>query len=640
MQKSEALDTLVRITETEERDFSDFGRDCNQLEEIIKEYPQYSGYCLSATVQMAGDKGFNSDIQPTVGNLFTLAALNLPAEEVIGETKRAFNRNPSFAFYLIPGLLKQRPELSAALFPPVMEKAAGQNANGSYRAISAVRSCVYHAAADDAGKMMDQIFAAGTNPVVQKGMYDFLGNLYGAHPEMKERIFSLLESSELLSPQNYASFYASLGKIGMTGEAESVRALKLMSSYLQKDDNTPASLTAAYKTIGEMMAASNGKTTPAMEEVVQTGLKNAANDKASQKTAWRLLGEHDKLCSSVSFCRRGEKNEENLFGLEKTENIKADEVCVLVLGGDGTRSEKALNGYLGDIYRLLKENDLQEKANVYGVVYDFGDFMNLNYARSRQMEKYGRKIHIKKELSSETMDPKYIGEIFTKAVLPRISADNGSRRLSEKEAAAGVRRLNIVAHCHGAYTALRLEEMMQQKMKELGYDKRERENIQRQLLVVAQSPYCPLGESKSTFVSFASVKDDEVSHYNNFEKYVRSLNGREEIPLSYFPGRRGNIFLAGDMGKGVDQHNFWGYHPSPEMNREGQALTALSAKVLVNGVKNSLTPEQGIPEVKALAADTEESRKLFNAVSENGEKVYNRILAESIIGRRNQSRQN
>ncbi len=94
------------------------------------------------------------------------------------------------------------------------------------------------------------------------------------------------------------------------------------------------------------------------------------------------------------------------------------------------------------------------------------------------------------------------------------------------------------------------------------------------------------------------------------------------------------------MGKDVDQHNFWGYHPSPEMSQEGQALTAFSAKVLINGVKNSLTPEQGIPEIKALAADTKESKKLFKAVSENGEKLYKRILAESIIGQQKQPRQN
>ena len=307
--------------------------------------------------------------------------------------------------------------------------------------------------------------------------------------------------------------------------------------------------------------------------------------------------------------------------------IDAGELGVLLLGGDGTRSEKALNGYLGDVYRLLKEHGLHEKAAVYGVVYDFGDFMNVGFARRRQMEKYGRNIRIDRELSPETTDPKYVGEIFDKFLLPRISTDRGRRRLSADEAALRVRRLNIVAHCHGAYTALRLEEMMQEKMKELGYTPAERRQVQKQLLIMAQSPYCPLGQSQSTFVSFASVLDDEVSHYNNFEAAIRKINARREIPPCYFPGRQGSLFLVGSMGKDMDQHNFWGFHPSPEMSREGQALATLAAKVLINGV---MTASEPIPSIENLAADTAESRRLFRVMETNGREIYRQITAESV----------
>lgn len=80
---------------------------------------------------------------------------------------------------------------------------------------------------------------------------------------------------------------------------------------------------------------------------MRTGLQNAANDTVSRKTAWRLLGDYDNLCSRVSFCRRVEKSADNEFGLQRVETIDAGELGVLLLGGDGTRSEKALNGYLG-----------------------------------------------------------------------------------------------------------------------------------------------------------------------------------------------------------------------------------------------------------------------------------------------------
>ena len=169
--------------------------------------------------------------------------------------------------------------------------------------------------------------------------------------------------------------------------------------------------------------------------------------------------------------------------------------------------------------------------------------------------------------------------------------------------------------------------MMQEKMKELGYTPAERRQVQKQLLIMAQSPYCPLGQSQSTFVSFASVLDDEVSHYNNFEAAIRKINARREIPPCYFPGRQGSLFLVGSMGKDMDQHNFWGFHPSPEMSREGQALATLAAKVLINGV---MTASEPIPSIENLAADTAESRQLFQAMEANGREIYRQITAESI----------
>ncbi len=626
MLKNEALGQLSAIADDDNRDFEDFAAAYKTMEEVVKEYPELSHYVLPIVVQTAADKGFNADIRPAAARVFNAAALNLPAEDVVKNVVRAFKRCPPFAYYLMPDLLSGRPELSAALFPEAEAGLAKIEANCVYSAAAAAKAALLCASDREAAAMLDSAFRpAKEKEDFSRVLYRSLGQIYSRHPALKEQIFSLLETPRLLKPQNYDAFYSNLGQIGLFDAGERGRVIGLLSSYLQKGDNTPASLTAAYKAVGEMMAAADDKRE--LETVMRTGLQNAANDTVSRKTAWRLLGDYDNLCSRVSFCRRVEKSADNEFGLQRVETIDAGELGVLLLGGDGTRSEKALNGYLGDVYRLLKEHGLHEKAAVYGVVYDFGDFMNVGFARRRQMEKYGRNIRIDRELSPETTDPKYVGEIFDKFLLPRISTDRGRRRLSADEAALRVRRLNIVAHCHGAYTALRLEEMMQEKMKELGYTPAERRQVQKQLLIMAQSPYCPLGQSQSTFVSFASVLDDEVSHYNNFEAAIRKINARREIPPCYFPGRQGSLFLVGSMGKDMDQHNFWGFHPSPEMSREGQALATLAAKVLINGV---MTASEPIPSIENLAADTAESRRLFRVMETNGREIYRQITAESV----------
>ena len=466
MLKSEALGQLSAIADADNRDFGDFAAAYKTMEEVVKEYPELSHYVLPIVVQTAADKGFNADIRPAAARVFNAAALNLPAEDVVKNVVRAFKRCPPFAYYLMPDLLSGRPELSAALFPEAEAGLAKIEANCVYSAAAAAKAALLCASDREAAAMLDSAFRpAKEKEDFSRVLYRSLGQIYSRHPALKEQIFSLLETPRLLKPQNYDAFYSNLGQIGLFDAGERGRVIGLLSSYLQKGDNTPASLTAAYKAVGEMMAAADDKRE--LETVMRTGLQNAANDTVSRKTAWRLLGDYDNLCSRVSFCRRVEKSADNEFGLQRVETIDAGELGVLLLGGDGTRSEKALNGYLGDVYRLLKEHGLHEKAAVYGVVYDFGDFMNVGFARRRQMEKYGRNIRIDRELSPETTDPKYVGEIFDKFLLPRISTDRGRRRLSADEAALRVRRLNIVAHCHGAYTALRLEEMMQEKMKEL-----------------------------------------------------------------------------------------------------------------------------------------------------------------------------
>ena len=39
-------------------------------------------------------------------------------------------------------------------------------------------------------------------------------------------------------------------------------------------------------------------------------------------------------------------------------------------------------------------------------------------------------------------------------------------------------------------------------------------------------------------ISFVSAQDDDISHYNNFEKEVRRMSMNNEVMLSYFPKKK------------------------------------------------------------------------------------------------------
>ena len=119
-------------------------------------------------------------------------------------------------------------------------------------------------------------------------------------------------------------------------------------------------------------------------------------------------------------------------------------------------------------------------------------------------------------------------DLFKKVILPRITLHNGKGKLSTEEACQRIRKLNIVAHWHGGYTALKLEEKMQEAMTLIGYNNDERKKIQSQLLVVAHAPACALGVSKSQFVSFKSVYDSDTPLKNNFfDRYIESRKAEE-----------------------------------------------------------------------------------------------------------------
>lgn len=625
MLKSKAYEHLLNISESADRTFEDFLSQYEILAEVVKEFPDLSSYVLPIVVGTVADRGFNADVQPTAAKVFNTAALQLNSAEIMESFNRLFVKNPRFAFYTLPDLLKSRPDLCSAVFPKLLQEALNVDDNGMNACASALAAAVVNAEPAPASAMLEQVFAddAEKRPLSRK-LYGALGKIYSVHPQLKEQIFGLLEAGAGSEPELYGALYRNLGKMAAFDAGIYDRCLTVMEKYVTLPQNTPFSLSQAYKSVGETLLPVCEDQKQRLEAFLRLGLENPANNLSSRKIAWRLLNQRDQLVSRVLLGRRGEKNEQNKFGWYKADCIDRTETCVLVLGGDGVRNEKAANGYMGDIYRLLEENGLEDLVKVYGAVYDFGEYMNENDARTQLFREHRRKIELKRPIDPDSVNPAYIRKIFDAVVKPRLTDADGTRIDGDK-AADNVRKLTIVAHCHGAYTALKLEQMMQSEAELLGYDAEERRLIQKQMLVLAQSPYCPLGESRSTFISFGSAADYEVNHYNLFEKSLRALNREKPIPLSYFPDRQGNIFLTGSMGSAYEQHNFWGCHPLPEMSREGQALTALSAKILINGLRNALEASPRLPSVEQLAATDAASRELFDQMTKNGKEVYKQI---------------
>lgn len=368
-----------------------------------------------------------------------------------------------------------------------------------------------------------------------------------------------------------------------------------------------------------------------------TAEKMAGDDLKTIRIVARKLGQWELLHSNIHIGQR--INDPSKNNWENVNQIPVDKAAVLMLGGDGTRNPKAANGYARKIEHKLTSEGINDVA-IYSVFYDFGDEQmgcNPKQARNIQMKQFGRKIQLDTEKTAENINSKYLKQLFDIVIRPRLE-ENG-KRLPLQAAIQNIRKITFIAHCHGAYTFLKLEEMMQQRMSELGYTVAEKQQIQKQMLCIAHAPQCPLGASKSTMLSFASIKDPKLNSYNNFQVGLRKFDKKYLFSFAFFPEKYGNIFIAAQIfdmwferdivGLNVNpmEHTFIDYDNKDNLlTIEGDVMIRLSGNALVNAVKSSQNNTQ-ITNVQNLVCDNKDDLiQTFEMLKKNGLRTYKDIL--------------
>lgn len=367
--------------------------------------------------------------------------------------------------------------------------------------------------------------------------------------------------------------------------------------------------------------------------------------------------------SSVSVGRRVDKTEENLNGWCEVEQISPDEVCVVCLGGDGTQDARAANGSVKGFQEEI-DKVFGKGIPVYGVAYNFAKggqnkTRKMEYVRRGMINSQEQREKIAAMNNGQEPDLAYIEEIYKRVIEPRITKNKGTERIDVEEAAAKLRKITFMAHCHGAFVALKLEDIMAQKMSALGYSAKERVLIQKQMLVVAQAPACPLGVSKSTTVSFLSANDGDMPRPLNYLSTYVDKKMREDraytyavmendalgkattkpfgLKPSFLPGPMGNCFLikqkyAYDKEEGPSlinekEQGFVGFHDK-ELTSDGKILQKFAFNTLINGIKNSMRQSKKLvplPEIETLVCQDEKERKVFKLMRQNGERLRREV---------------
>lgn len=367
---------------------------------------------------------------------------------------------------------------------------------------------------------------------------------------------------------------------------------------------------------------------------------------------------NDKIRESAQKYIQFEKYNKNIFKTTETDNglyfvpkyVSATNINQIVrqriipqikkFGVDGIKKLQFIAD--GDVSKISSE--LQKGFKKYSV--DMGlSSDDLNIVIN----------HIKQNTFSYSkyFEPKYIDEIFNILLLPRISDLHGNK-LPLSVAQSSLRKINILAHCQGAYVALMLSDRLQHKMTSLGYTPDEISQIQSQLLVVALAPICPLGVSKSRFISFMSAYDSRVERPCNWmTRYITenrecelsnintgNTKDKWDLKAGFLGGRNGDVFYAkqrfglvgniGDKTIGWDEHNN-SHFILDKFTADGQLLATFARNIVISGIKNSLLADSEftpLPPTAELILDGKNDAQLsaeFVQLQRNGRELLKTV---------------
>lgn len=628
-------ENVANIEMIEDISALNFGQHAGLLQSLQQQAEKSTGSTASLLpnfYRLLEGKGTSSDMLPAAAKTFASISKHLSQGQIAQALQTIHNSGKdNFIERGANVICTQNPVCAEPIFNYIanqVEKTpySDDKKNFFMPASRNMTSALLCAADEELPAMMNKINSF--EPEVRNLFVSSYGKLYASKPSLRKTIWEkLLNENENTS--KFSRLYENLGTIATADSAKIPECLRIISSKISDPHHDTIDLKKAYEVLGKIRSIYPH--TEKVDAIIMRGLQNPQNSLSSQKAAYRQMGKIDELTSRSSVGMRVEKTDDNPYGFKSVDSIIADETAILFLGGNATNSDRSANGYLSSLEKLLQHHKVEENIALYAAIYDFGEMddravaFNDNLARTKLMQDHHRSVKLNKQLNEDTLHPRYVDDLFDKALLHRISDEHG-KRLSADEACAKIRKLTIVAHCHGAYTFLKLEEKMQAKMKELGYTDEERAKIQHEMLCVAHAPYAPLGVSKSTMISFVSANDLEISHYNNFETEIRTMSKNNEVMLSYFPAKQGEMFLTPAMGEDAEEHNFLGYDTAQKgLNKEGKAILGLSGNTIVNGVKNSLSGES-LPSVKELVCGQDEKyQKFFDMLQENGTKMWQKM---------------
>jgi len=322
------------------------------------------------------------------------------------------------------------------------------------------------------------------------------------------------------------------------------------------------------------------------------------------------LSKRYKSESFISFGERNKKTQENEFGWKEATSLSKDEACLFFLNGDAASTPPSANGISKCLYEIFSDDKDSVVENgvgfhLYSSYYNFTETYDSYKARTIfSCQKKQANIKDSFVETREEALPKYAEDLYKIILKDRVSQEG--KKLPVKEACRNVRKVTFLLYCHGTYAFLKMEEILENNLKELGYSTKERELIEKNLFAVScASPVVPQGITKTSLVSIFSLADRFVEENNgsrlkqNLIQLNREKKYKNGVALNLLDiSENEKLITISNMIKGESypygRHDLWPYIRRGALGRtlEAQDLSLFVRRVLRSAMMNSLAQNE------------------------------------------------
>ena len=208
-----------------------------------------------------------------------------------------------------------------------------------------------------------------------------------------------------------------------------------------------------------------------------------------------------------------------------------------------------------------------------------------------------------------------IEKFVEKYFFPLISKDN--KKIEIIEAMKNMRNVNLMSYCDGTEFVQKIENILLNKMKELGYSNEECEQIQSQMCMFPIATNRLEKKQKSTCISFKDINDDEVNdnvteeekeivkkstieealikHSNNEYEYLFNGDGNHKLKNYTIIDRIMPVFLSSVITKALE-NSIRNFSNSDFLPISAEMLTEDFEKIIESS-KNGKNPEELMQEL-------------------------------------------